>query len=531
MSSATCHKPLVISHGAGELHASRAVGIGFVLLMTSLVLMVVGKSVFHDTLDPDLFWHLCVAQRVAAMPWPHPLVDDLSFSSLRQPWTPYSWLGELSMKFIWDRGGYRAAVAIQSAMAAGVIVFIGLAALEISERTHHEARRLTAALAAFVGAFLALPYLSFRPVTFTFLLLAMSSWLLTRDRRTGESSKTVWLLVPLAVLLTNIHFFAAMIPASLFALAVGAWWERRCDPTAEAGRRLQRYGLLTAATAIGCLATPMLPGVIATAAHYEFDDVMVGSPYIQEMLPFYRANPLAPYGAALAVGVLGFAIRRRKTLRLGEWLWIIGTVIATVRLGRFVPAFAIFAVPTLGATLPRLSDRLLGRPMALSAIFLVVLVNAIRIVGAFPSSHTTMSQWVDRLGADSAYPTAAADFVAANVSPHSGRILNEFSWGGFLEWRLGGTYQAFLDGRTQLFSAAFWRSTYLATPEQRTAYLSTVVADAAVLPKSKSILRESLQKLGWQTAYSDNTAEVLIPPSSVSMRAGDGPRSPSITPG
>jgi hypothetical protein len=523
--------PMEITHGARESRSPRAVGIGFGLLMACIALMAVGKSVLYDTLDPDMFWHLCVAERVAASHWPQPLVDDLSFSSLRQPWTPYSWLGELSMKFIWDRGGYRAALAIQCAMAAGVILFIGLAALESSAAAHQQPRRLTAGLAAFVGAFLALPYLSFRPVTFTFLLLAMSSWLLTRDRRTGESSKTVWLLVPLTVLLTNIHLFAAMVPASIFALVVGAWSERGRNPTDEATRRFRRYALLTAATAGACLLTPMLPGVIATAAHYQFEDVMVGSPYIQEMLPFYRANPLAPFAAAMAAGVLFFAVKERKLLRVGEWLWIIGTVIATVRLGRFVPAFAIFAVPTLGATFPRLSDRLLGKPIALVAMCILVIAYGVRIARAFPSAETPMSQWIDRISPESAYPTAAADFVASHISPRSGRILNEFTWGGYLEWRLGPAYQTFLDGRTQLFSAAFWKSTYAATPEQRTAYLSAVVADAAVLPISKSILDAPLRKLGWQTAYSDKTAEVLIPPSSATIPAINGSRAPSVTPG
>jgi hypothetical protein len=531
MTCVSYEKPTEFAHGARELTAPRAVGIGFGLLMACLAFMAIGKSVFYDTLDPDLFWHLCVADRVAASGWPQPLVDDLSFSSLRHPWTPYSWLGELGMKFTWDRGGYRAALAIQSAMEAGIILFIGLAALEASAAAHQQPRRLTAALAAFVGAFLALPYLSFRPVTFTFLLLAMSSWLLTRDRRMGESSKTVWLLVPATILLTNVHLFAAMVPASVSALALGAWWERRRNPSEDATRRFRRYTRLTAATAGACLLTPMLPGVIATAAHYQFEDVMVGSPYIQEMLPFYRANPLAPVAAVMAVGVLFFAIRQRTLLRVGEWLWIIGTAMATVRLGRFVPAFAIFAVPALGATLPRLSDRILGKPVAISAIFILALAYGVRIERAFPSADMPMSQWINRLSPESAYPTSAADFVSAHISPRSGRILNEFTWGGFLEWRLGGTYQTFLDGRTQLFSAAFWKSTYLATPQQRTAYLSTVAADAAVLPKRKSILRESLGQLGWQVVYSDPTAEVLVPPSSVTLREHEGSQSPALTPG
>ena len=154
-------------------------------------------------------------------------------------------------------------------------------------------------------------------------------------------------------------------------------------------------------------------------------------------------------------------------------------------------------------------------------IFLLVVAYGVRIA-RFPSADTPMSQWIDRISPESAYPTAAADFVASHIPPRSGRILNEFTWGGYLEWRLGPTYQTFLDGRTQLFSAAFWKSTYAATPETRTAYLSTIVADAAVLPKSGSILRESLQKLGWTTEYSDKTAEVLVPPAASAIHAAGG---------
>jgi hypothetical protein len=64
---------------------------GAALLVALIALASAGKAVVFDTLDPDCFWHLRVAEQLQA----HgvgPLVDDLSFASTREPWTPYSWL-------------------------------------------------------------------------------------------------------------------------------------------------------------------------------------------------------------------------------------------------------------------------------------------------------------------------------------------------------------------------------------------------------------------------------------------------------
>ncbi|HMB96192.1 MAG TPA: hypothetical protein VKK61_09155, partial [Tepidisphaeraceae bacterium] len=103
---------------------------GFKLTIALLALLAAGKAIFYDTLDPDCFWHLRVAEQLH-----HdgigPLVDHLSFASLKTPWTPYSWLAELGMKWIWDLGGYRAAIATQSIMMGAFVVLIALCAREL----------------------------------------------------------------------------------------------------------------------------------------------------------------------------------------------------------------------------------------------------------------------------------------------------------------------------------------------------------------------------------------------------------------
>ena len=53
-------------------------------------------------LDPDCFWHIRVAEQLEREGI-HPIVDQLSFASIKDPWTPYSWLAELGMKWVWDK--------------------------------------------------------------------------------------------------------------------------------------------------------------------------------------------------------------------------------------------------------------------------------------------------------------------------------------------------------------------------------------------------------------------------------------------
>ena len=86
---------------------------GFVLTIAVLALAAAGKAVLYDTLDPDCFWHLRVAAQLER-DGVGSLVDEISFASIKQSWTPYSWLAELGMKALWDSAGWRAAVLAQA---------------------------------------------------------------------------------------------------------------------------------------------------------------------------------------------------------------------------------------------------------------------------------------------------------------------------------------------------------------------------------------------------------------------------------
>ncbi|MDP9173760.1 MAG: hypothetical protein M3O30_07825 [Planctomycetota bacterium] len=493
----------------------RSPAIGFSLLVGLLALVAVAKVVLADTLDPDCFWHLRVADEIARQGWPRPLIDHLSFASIPRAWVPYSWLAELAMKRLWDLGGYRAAVAAQAAMEAGFLLFIAMGAIEGTRVAFGEPRYFASALATAMAAVLSLAYLSFRPVTAVLLLLAVVSWLLLRDRRMEQKSRAVWLVPLLTALATNFHLFAIFVPLWTVALFVGDLIEQRRE---LANRRVGRGAALASLSTLGFLMTPLLPGAVRSIVNYSLNDIMVRSRVISEMQPFYH-GVMGWVSAGLVVMLFVLLARRyfarpRKTLGLGEFFWLAGSAVLLLRIGRMAPVFALIASPWFAVVMPTMSDRILTRSIIWGMLGAVLFAGAIRIAGAFPRESMSISTWLNRHGAGlPAYPCAAADFVEQHVAPVSGRLICEFSWGGYLEWRLGNHYQTLMDGRTQLFSADFWRSAYMGSMEDRARLLKSTGADVAVIPRQRSLFLKTLQDLNWQTVYEDDFATVLIPPA------------------
>src|SRR5690349_11961610 len=99
---------LPLADDSPHLSSPNRARVGFILLAALLALAGAAKAVLYDTADPDSFIHLLAANQLTR-DGIGPIVDDQSYMSIRQPWTPYSWLAELGMKFVWDRGTYRAA--------------------------------------------------------------------------------------------------------------------------------------------------------------------------------------------------------------------------------------------------------------------------------------------------------------------------------------------------------------------------------------------------------------------------------------
>jgi len=203
---------------------------------------------------------------------------------------------------------------------------------------------------------------------------------------------------------------------------------------------------------------------------------------------------------------------RTRRIPLGEILWLAGSAALLFRLGRMAPVFAIIAAPIFAAVLPKLSDRILTRPSIVAAFAAALVLLAFPIARAFPPPDRSLSSWLNRNGPDAPnYPCAAADFVERNVPAKTHHLICEFTWGGYLEWRLGPKFQTLMDGRTQLFPAEFWNTLALGSLPERRAYFAVMPADAAVLRARHNPFGEALTDLGWKVVYRDEFAEVLVP--------------------
>jgi hypothetical protein len=257
----------------------------------------------------------------------------------------------------------------------------------------------------------------------------------------------------------------------------------------------------------------MLPGVLHMVGQLQTGDVMVSSKIIGEMQPFYD-GAFGKVSATLVLFTWGCCFANRHRLRSGEWLWLAGMTVFLFRLGRFAPLFAIVAAPMAAVCWPVMSDRPLRRSAVAWALGLFLGIGGLRVIVNFPTASTPLGSWLNRNEPDAnGYPTGAADFVDAHVTPSSGRMINEFNWGGYLAWRLGDRYQTFMDGRTQMHPPQFWLDAFSGSPAARRSLVENTHADVAILPKRGSCFHDALHDLGWTTAWQDDESEVMVPPS------------------
>jgi hypothetical protein len=280
--------------------------------------------------------------------------------------------------------------------------------------------------------------------------------------------------------------------------------------------------VLLAGTGLACLCTPMIEGFPAALMHLQFDPIVTG-PVIAEYQPFYRGG-LGVVAAFIISSLVISAYISRRLLRAGDVMWLLLSFTMLLRMGRFAPIFAVGAAPVFAVTLPALSEAVLGRRVVAGLVALVLAAGSWQIGVALPGEQHTLEQWLNRLGPDTpGYPTDAAAYVEANVRPQTGRLINEYTWGGYLEWRLRDRFQMLVDGRTQCFSGEFWRLTYLGGEDARREFFSRIRADAAILPAQRSTFREALTDLGWNSVYADDRAEVLQPPTRTVQWPNDPP--------
>ena len=229
--------------------------------------------------DPDLWGHVRFGQAVLNL---HHLVllDPYSYSAAGHYWNNHEWLSEVLLAAVFNHAGAFGLILLKLGCTAVVIIALAASLAETGSSTLVQ-------FAVLVGSAVVIkPQLQFRPQSFTFALLAVLIYLLTRDayRRTGR----LWLAIPILALWANLHGGFIMGIAALGTYSAVSGLQ---DFIAGRGyQRATRLAAITCASIVATLATPYGIGTWETVGH------ALDNPYTRAVIVEWQ--PLASAAAA-----------------------------------------------------------------------------------------------------------------------------------------------------------------------------------------------------------------------------------------
>ncbi len=267
-----------------------------------------------------------------------PTTDPFSFTRQGQHWYATEWLTGVIFSLLNAHLGLKGVVFI-SAVAIGATMTLLLRtslAMGANSGIALAAVLMTANASSF-------HYLA-RPHVLTWLFLAISAHLVTRDR--VHPGRSIWWLAPLTMLWANLHGGFAVLLAFLGIVTLGTFFEEGVRSS-----RLARYGALTAACAAASLVNPFGYRLYLETLNYLRNKSILNT--IQEFqAPTFRSEPQIHFMILLFAGlaVCGpLLVRRRYT----QALLIFSFAYLALTSVRHIPIYAIVAVPILSAELTR----------------------------------------------------------------------------------------------------------------------------------------------------------------------------------
>jgi hypothetical protein len=210
--------------------------------------------------------------------------------------------------------------------------------------------------------------------------------------------------------------------------------------------------------------------------------------------------------ALFAVAGLGITIPllRRTELQLQEFVLLGIAFVLSVPHERMLFVFGILVMPSICRLLATAWGKYEpGRDSALISL-LMILLATVPIVLGFPSSRSLVEQ------VHKANPVEAVKFIQR--SRLSGRMLNEYVYGGYLIWAVP-ERKVFVDGRSDVYEWTGVLGDYMnwvnlkANP---TYLLDKYQIDFCLLSRQEPVVQVLQIVPGWKTVYSDESSIVFV---------------------
>lgn len=460
--------------------------------------------------DPDYWWHELTGQWMAQN---HAVAraDLYTYTVSGASWTDQEYGSQLIFYALRSIGG----LTLTSIVFA-LIVWAGFWFLHARiKQRDHSPWIAGAALVLAAGAGFAIwgP----RPQMFDFTFVALEIYWIERYLR-GLSRAVYWLPV-LVLVWANVHggfVFAFFILGLTVAALVVRWlWEGRSHSQLTTIRQL----LLIGAGSVGAsLITPWGPSLFAYVWQTQFSSQLSGFVREWQSPDFHMLNML-PYEAMLLLVFVGMAWRRP---RLVDVFLVVATALMSLRALLFIPIFIAVATPVLAwqwsAIWVELRQRIVAHRRVTTPALLPGALGALLAVVAAASVAVSVYTLRGQTAATAAnYPVAAADWLATHQTVGT-RMLNEYSWGGYLAYRFHtqSTRRVFIYGESELMGdtllARYADINNLRSDWRR--LLDDYGVDYVIFPVDTPLVSALDASSGWSRAYSDSLAAIFVRASS-----------------
>jgi hypothetical protein len=460
-----------------------------------------GLMVARDRLpDPDLWNHIANG---AAILTTHRVsdIDHYSFTAGGNLSTEmvFEWLGEVVIASTWRARGLSGLMVLLMVLSALLTVLIYYWAYQ----------RCGNSKAAFAACLLALPLVSafftLRPQLIGFCFLVVTLICLESFRQGHHRS--LWLLPPLFLVWVNLHgsYILGLFVCGLYGvcgLFSFTWGGMRAVPwTGKERLQLEVAGVLSL---LALTVTPYGARTVGFTLH-DVLSARLGMANITEYRPLGASGAELQILLILLLPFLLALVVCRPEFRLEEVAFLLVALYEACVHSRLLFLFMVAFIP-LGARI--LARWIPGyepgkdRPL-LNFIFISLIVFG--VVKTFPSAA-----WI-RSAIARDYPVQAVAYLRRH--PIDVPMLNDYGWGGYLNWRMAGEHKVFIDGRSQLYEDAGVYGDYLRItsvgPETRS-LMRKYNLQACLIHRDSPLDTFLTAQPDWHTVYSDKLSAILL---------------------
>lgn len=463
----------------------------FITLLLITVAFMMARRGFGD---PDIWWHLRNAEYLLTQ---HqlPRQDYYSFTAAGAPWMNHEWLAEVPYYLAWRAGGLRGIKTLELALVEAI--FLGLLYLCYQTSGNFKGSVAACCLAVFLGV------VSFGPRTillgYAYLLVLLI--IMERFRRRGKAP--LWLIPPLFCLWINTHG-SWSLGLIVFALSVGGglvegqWGRLEAERwTPSQLRQLVMAGL---AVVPALFVNPFGYRLVLYPLDLAFRQKL-NIAHIAEWVSVDFHDTRGKIVLLLLVGLLLSALTRPHRWTLAELGVVLFALYSGLTYIRFLFLLGIVAAPVVAKMLdffPPYRPEI-DKPLLNAFLMALMVFGMAHYYPTTAALEETLAQH---------YPAALLPFLKSHRL--EGRMLNEYLWGGYLEWH-DRDVKVFVDSRVDLYEYSGVFQDYLDLLELRKpqAILDKYRIRYVFFPPDLPLTYVLKHDVGWKVLAEDHVSVLL----------------------